>query len=219
MQLEVLNIEGKKTGRSVNLSDQIFGIEPNDHVIYMAVKNYLAGKHRGTHKTKGRSEVKGSTHKLHRQKGTGGSRKGDIKNPLYHGGGTIFGPQPHSYSFKMNRKEKDLARISALSYKASEEAIKVVEEVNLETPKTKTMHTALQGLEVEGKKVLYVTADYEKNLFLSLRNLSRVKVITLSNINTYDIVNSSYLVLSEKAAEIFADEVEGKEGKENKTEE
>src|SRR5699024_5222119 len=121
MQLEVLNIEGKKTGRSVNLSDQIFGIEPNDHLIYLAVKHYLAGKHSGTHKTKVRSEVKGSTHKLHRQKGTGGSRKGDIKNPLYHGGGTVFGPQPHSYSFKMNRKEKDLAKLSALAHKASDD--------------------------------------------------------------------------------------------------
>lgn len=208
MQLDVLNIEGKKTGRSVNISDQIFGIEPNDHLIYMAVKQYLAGKHRGTHKTKGRSEVTGSTHKLHRQKGTGGSRKGDIKNPLYHGGGTVFGPKPQRYGFKMNRKEKDLARVSALSYKASGEAIRVIEEVELETPKTQTLHSALKGLALDGKKVLYVTADYEKNLFLSLRNLPKVKASTLSNINTYDIVNSAVLVLSEKAAKIFSDDEE-----------
>lgn len=210
MQLDVLNIEGKKTGRSVELSDTIFGIEPNDHLIYLAVKHYLAGKHRGTHKTKGRSEVAGSTRKLHRQKGTGGSRKGDIKNPLYHGGGTIFGPQPHSYGFKMNRKEKDLAKISALTYKANGEAIRVVEKVTLDAPKTKTMLAALESLEISGKKVLYVTADHEENLFLSLRNLPQVKGITLSNINTYDIVNSNFLVLTEDAAQILGEE-EGEE--------
>lgn len=206
MQLEVLNIKGKKTGRSVQLSDEIFAIEPNDHLIYLAVKNYLASKHRGTHKTKGRSEIAGSTRKLHRQKGTGGSRKGDIKNPLYHGGGTIFGPKPHSYGFKMNRKEKDLAKISALSYKATAEAIRVVENFKLDAPKTKDMFGALQNLEISNKKVLYVTADHEENLFLSLRNIPRVKSITLSNINTYDIVNSNYLVFTEDAAQILADE-------------
>ena len=206
MQLDVLDIKGKKTGRSVDLSDTIFGIEPNDHLIYLAVKHYLAGKHRGTHKTKGRSEIAGSTRKLHRQKGTGGSRKGDIKNPLYHGGGTVFGPQPHGYGFKMNRKEKDLAKVSALTYKATNKAIRVVEKVSLEAPKTKTLLAALESLEISGKKVLYVTADYEENLFLSLRNLPRVKGITLSNINTYDIVNSNFLVLTEDAAQILADE-------------
>ncbi len=206
MQLDVLNIEGKKTGRSVQLADDIFGIEPNDHLIYMAVKHYLAGKHRGTHKTKGRSEITGSTRKLHRQKGTGGSRKGDIKNPLYHGGGTIFGPKPHSYGFKMNRKEKDLAKISALAYKATAEAIRVIENFKLDAPKTSTMDTALRSLDISGKKVLYVTADYEENLFLSLRNLPRVKSITLGNMNTYDIVNSNYLVLTEDAAKILAEE-------------
>lgn len=206
MQLDVLNIEGKKTGRSVTLSDEIFGIEPNDHLIYMAVKHYLAGKHRGTHKTKGRSEVQGSTRKLHRQKGTGGSRKGNIRNPLYHGGGTIFGPKPHSYGFKMNRKEKDLAKISALAYKASGEAIRVVEGFDLETPKTKTVEAALKSLEVSGRKILYVTASYEENVFLSFRNLPRVKSTVLSDINTYDIMNSNYLVLTEEAAKILADE-------------
>jgi|SRR5690625_2640802 len=206
MQLDVLNIEGEKTGRAVELSDQIFGIKPNDHLIYMAVKHYRAGKHRGTHKTKGRSEVKGSTRKLHRQKGTGGSRKGDIKNPLYHGGGTVFGPKPHGYGFKMNKKEKDLAKLSALAYKLSGNAIRVLEQISLENPKTQTMRSALQSLEVDGKKVLYITATYEKNLYLSLRNLPRVKSITLGNINTYDIVNSNFLVLSEDAAKILADD-------------
>lgn len=206
MQLDVLNSEGKKTGRFVNLSDQIFGIEPNDHLIYLAVKNYLASKHRGTHKTKGRSEIAGSTRKLHRQKGTGGSRKGDIKNPLYHGGGRVFGPQPHGYGFKMNRKEKDLAKISALTYKATGDAIRVIENFKLDAPKTKTLQATLQSLEVAGKKVLYVTAEFEENLSLSLRNLPRVKNITLSNINTYDIMNSNYLLLSEDAAQILTDE-------------
>lgn len=211
MQLDVLNIEGKKTGRSVNLSDEIFGIQPNDHLIYMAVKHYLAGKHRGTHKTKGRSEVKGSTRKLHRQKGTGGSRKGDIKNPLYHGGGTVFGPRPHGYGFKMNRKEKDLAKMSALAYKASGEAIRIIESFQLEAPKTRTAAAALESLEVAGKKVLYVTADRDEKVSLSLRNIPRVKEAVLSDINTYDIVNSHFLVLTEEAANILSDEKEERE--------
>lgn len=205
MQLDVLNIDGKKTGRSVTLPDEIFGIEPNDHLIWLSVKHYLAGKHRGTHKVKGRSEVKGSTHKLHRQKGTGGSRKGNIRNPLYHGGGVIFGPRPHSYSFKMNRKEKDLAKMSALSYKAAGEAIRVVEDFKPEAPKTKEFAGALKNLELSGKKILFVISGYEENIFLSLRNLPKVKSSVLSDINTYDIMNCNYLVFTEEAAKIFSE--------------
>ncbi len=210
MQLEVLNIEGQKTGRSVNLPDDIFGIEPNDHLIYMAVKHYRAGKHRGTHKTKGRSEIQGSTRKLHRQKGTGGSRKGDIKNPLYHGGGTVFGPKPHSYGFKMNRKEKDLAKMSALAYKAAADAIRVVENFQLDAPKTKTAVSTLESLEMANKKVLYVSAEQDDNVILSLRNIPKVKSAVLSDINTYDIMNSNFLILTEDAAKVLSEE-EGQE--------
>lgn len=205
MQLEVLNIDGKKTGRSVTLPDEIFGVEPNDHLIWLSVKHYLAGKHRGTHKVKGRSEVKGSSRKLHRQKGTGGSRKGNIRNPLYHGGGVIFGPKPHRYGFKMNRKEKDLAKMSALSYKATAEAIRVVEDFKLDTPKTGKFVAALKNLELSGKKVLFITSGYEENIFLSLRNLPGVKGSVLGDINTYDIMNSNYLLFTEDAARIFSE--------------
>src|ERR1700694_4365054 len=152
MQADVLNIQGKKTGRTVELPEDIFGIEPNDHVIYLAVKQYLAAQRQGTHKVKTRMEVKGSSKKLHKQKGTGGSRKGNIRNPLYKGGGTIFGPKPHSWDFKLNRKVKDLAKISALSYKAKENAIVVVEEITMDAPKTKQFAEVLRSLKVDGKK-------------------------------------------------------------------
>jgi large subunit ribosomal protein L4 len=207
MQADVLNIEGKKTGRTVELPEEIFGIEPNDHVIYLAVKQYLAAQRQGTHKVKTRLEVQGSSKKLHRQKGTGGSRKGNLRNPLYKGGGTIFGPKPRDYDFKLNRKVKDLAKMSALAYKAKENAIVVVEDIKLEAPKTKQFTSALKSLNIADKKVLFVLPGEEsENLYLSLRNVPAVEGTLLADINTYDIVNAQVLVLSESAAKIFADE-------------
>lgn len=209
MQADVLNIEGKKTGRTVELPEEIFGVEPNDHVIYLAVKQYLAAQRQGTHKVKTRLEVKGSSKKLHRQKGTGGSRKGNLRNPLYKGGGTIFGPKPRDYDFKLNRKVKDLAKISALAHKAKGNAIVVVEDITLAAPKTKSLTDALNKLNIGGKKVLYVLpAEYDTNLYLSLRNLPKVEGTMLTDINTYDIVNAEVLVLSEGAAKIFAENEE-----------
>jgi len=211
MQADVLNIEGKKTGRTVELPEEIFGAEPNDHVIYLAVKQYLAAQRQGTHKVKTRLEVKGSSKKLHRQKGTGGSRKGNLRNPLYKGGGTIFGPKPRDYDFKLNRKVKDLAKMSALAHKAKENAIVVVEDINLEAPKTKQFASALKSLNIADKKVLYVLPGEEsENLYLSLRNVPTVEGTLLADINTYDIVNAQVLVLSESAAKIFAAEEEVK---------
>lgn len=206
MQIEVLNSKGKATGRTVELPEEIFGAEPNNHVIYLAVKQYLAAQRQGTHKVKTRAEVKGASRKLHRQKGTGGSRKGNIRNPLYKGGGTIFGPKPHSYDIKLNRKVKDLAKISALSYKAKDNAIVVVEDINLDTPKTKTFVDILGNLKVADKKVMFVQPGYNDNVELSLRNVPSVLGVLLSDINTYDIVNSEVLVLTESAAKIFADD-------------
>ena len=209
MQADVLNIEGKKTGRTVELPEEIFGVEPNDHVIYLAVKQYLAAQRQGTHKVKTRLDVKGSSKKLHRQKGTGGSRKGNLRNPLYKGGGTIFGPKPRDYDFKLNRKVKDLAKISALAHKAKGNAIVVVEDITLAAPKTKSLTDALNKLNIGGKKVLYVLpAEYDTNLYLSLRNLPKVEGTMLTDINTYDIVNAEVLVLSEGAAKIFAENEE-----------
>ena len=206
MQADVLNIEGKKTGRTVELPEEIFGIEPNDHVIYLAVKQYLAAQRQGTHKVKTRLEVKGSSKKLHRQKGTGGSRKGNLRNPLYKGGGTIFGPKPRDYDFKLNRKVKDLAKMSALAHKAKDNAIVVVEDIKFEAPKTKQLTDALKSLNVHGKKVLFVMPEDSDNLYLSLRNVPTVEGTLLADINTYDIVNAQVLVLSETAAKVFADE-------------
>jgi large subunit ribosomal protein L4 len=206
MQADVLNIEGKKTGRTVELPEEIFGIEPNDHVIYLAVKQYLAAQRQGTHKVKTRMEVKGSSKKLHRQKGTGGSRKGNLRNPLYKGGGTIFGPKPHSWDFKLNRKVKDLAKMSALAHKAKDNAIVVVEDIKFDAPKTKNLTDALKGLNVHGKKVLFVMPEDSDNLYLSLRNVPTIEGTLLADINTYDIVNAEVLVLSETAARVFADE-------------
>jgi large subunit ribosomal protein L4 len=204
MQADVLNIQGKKTGRSVELPEDIFGIEPNDHVIYLAVKQYLAAQRQGTHKVKTRMEVKGSSKKLHRQKGTGGSRKGNLRSPLYKGGGTIFGPKPHSWDFKLNRKVKDLAKMSALAHKAKGNSIVVVEDIKLDAPRTKNFTDILKSLEVAGKKVLFVVPDYNDNLYLSLRNVPTVEGVLLADINTYDIVNAEVLLLSETAAKVFA---------------
>lgn len=208
MQAEVLNIEGKKTGRKVELPNEIFGIEPNDHVIYLAVKQYLAAQRQGTHKVKTRLEVQGSSKKLHRQKGTGGSRKGNLRNPLYKGGGTIFGPKPRDYDFKLNRRVKDLAKMSALTHKAKGNAIVVVEDLQLDAPKTKTFTDALKSWNVNGKKVLFVLPEYNENLYLSLRNIPAVEGTLLADINTYDIVNAEVLVLSETAARVFSEQVE-----------
>jgi large subunit ribosomal protein L4 len=203
MQVKVLNIQGKETGRTVELPEEIFGIEPNDHAIYLAVKQYLAAQRQGTHKVKTRAEVKGASRKLHRQKGTGGSRKGNIRNPLYKGGGTVFGPKPHKYDIKLNRKVKDLAKMSALTYKAKENAIFVVEDINLDAPKTKTFMNILNDLKVGEKKIMFVTPDYNDNVYISSRNIPSVLATLLSDVNTYDIVNSEALVLTESAALIF----------------
>jgi len=208
MQLEVLNKQGKKTGRTVELPEEIFGIEPNDHVIYLAVKQYQAAQRQGTHKVKTRAEVKGSSRKLHRQKGTGGSRKGNIRNPLYKGGGSIFGPKPHGYDIKLNRKVKDLAKMSALSHKAKDNAIVVVEDITMESPKTAGFADILGKLKIAGKKTLFVSPEYNDNVYLSLRNIPKVNGVVLSDINTYDLVNADVLVLTEGAAKIFSEQEE-----------
>lgn len=208
MQLDILNIEGKKTGRTIELPEEIFGVEPNNHVIYLAVKQYLAAQRQGTHKVKTRAEVKGASRKLHKQKGTGGSRKVNIRNPLYKGGGTIFGPKPHKYDIKLNRKVKDLAKISALSVKAKENSIIVLEDLNLATPKTAQFAGILEKLNVNvnGRKTLVVLPEYNDNVYLSLRNIPTVDSVMLSDINTYDIMNSNTLIITESAAKIFTEE-------------
>lgn len=208
MQVDILNIEGKKTGRTIELPEEIFGVEPNNHVIYLAVKQYLAAQRQGTHKVKTRAEVKGASRKLHKQKGTGGSRKGNIRNPLYKGGGTIFGPKPHSYDIKLNRKVKDLAKISALSVKAKENSIIIVEDLKLDAPKTKQFRSILSNLNinVDGKKTLVVLPEYNDNVYLSLRNIPTVDSTVLSDVNTYEIMNSNFLVLTESAAKIFSED-------------
>ncbi|MER3463470.1 MAG: 50S ribosomal protein L4 [Chitinophagaceae bacterium] len=204
MQVKVLNIQGQETGRTVELPEEIFGIEPNDHAIYLAVKQYLAAQRQGTHKVKTRAEVQGASRKLHRQKGTGGSRKGNIRNPLYKGGGTVFGPKPHKYDIKLNRKVKDLAKMSALAYKAKENAIFVVEDVNLDAPKTKTFMNILSSLKIADKKLMFILPEYNENVYVSSRNIPSVLTMLMSDVNTYDLVNSEVLVLTEGAAKIFA---------------
>ncbi len=209
MQVDVLNIKGQKTGRTVELPADIFGIEPNDHVIYLAVKQYLAQGRQGTHKVKTRAEVQGASRKLHKQKGTGGARKGNIRNPLYKGGGTIFGPKPHSYDFKLNRKVKDLAKISALSYKAKDNAIFVVEDINMDTPKTKQVVDIMNSLNVANKKTLIVLPEYNDNLYLSTRNIPNITSSLLTDINTYEIMNADVLVITENTAKFFTEEETG----------
>jgi large subunit ribosomal protein L4 len=206
MQVDVLNIKGQKTGRTVELPAEVFGIEPNDHVIYLAVKQYLASGRQGTHKVKTRAEVQGASRKLHKQKGTGGSRKGNIRNPLYKGGGTIFGPKPHAYDFKLNRKVKDLAKISALSHKAKDSAIIVVEDIQMEAPKTKQLVEVMKSLNIADKKTLVVLPEYNDNLYLSTRNVPNVASTLLADINTYEIMNADVLVITENTAKIFAEE-------------
>ena len=208
MKVDVLNIKGEKTGRSVELPEEIFGVEPNDHVIYLAVKQYQAAQRQGTHKVKTRAEVHGASRKLHKQKGTGGARKGNIRNPLYKGGGTVFGPKPHSYDFKLNRKVKDLAKWSALAYKAKNNSIFVVEDFKFEAPKTKQIADVLKSLQIEDKKALLLADEITDNLFFSLRNLSKVQSSSLVDMNTYDILHADVLLLTEGAAKIFSEESE-----------
>ena len=207
MQVDILNIKGEKTGRSVDLPDEIFAVEPNNHVIYLAVKQYLAAQRQGTSKVKTRLEVKGSSKKLHRQKGTGGSRKGNIRNPLYKCGGTIFGPKPRDYDFKLNYKVKGLAKVSALSTKAKENNLLVVEDVKLEAPKTKDVANILKSLKADNKKVLILTGEQEDNFHLSFRNIPNVKGYQFNDMNTYDIVNSSVIVLTESAVKSIVEDV------------
>ena len=207
MQVDVLNSKGDKTGRSLELPDEIFSIEPNDHCIYLAVKQYLAAKRQGTHSTNTRAEVHGSSKKLHRQKGTGGSRKGNIRNPLYKGGGTINGPKPHDYDFKLNRKVKDLAKMSALAHKAKEGKIVVVEDLKMDAPKTKDFSTILGSLRGDSRKSLVVLPEYDDNVYLSGRNLPSNKTVILSDMNTYDLMYSNVVIFTESAAKLFQEPV------------
>ena len=202
MEVSVLNIKGEDTGKKVVLNDAIFGIEPNDHCIYLAVNQYLAAQRQGTHKSKERSEIAGSTRKLIRQKGGGGARRGDIKSPVLRGGGRVFGPRPRDYWFKLNKKVKALARKSALSYKAQQNAIVVVEDFDFEAPKTKDGVAMLNNLKVEGKKTLIVLPEVKKNVNLSVRNIQRVEVMTASALNTYKVMNANVLVMTENALKL-----------------
>ncbi|MBR2452387.1 MAG: 50S ribosomal protein L4 [Rikenellaceae bacterium] len=203
MELTVFNTLGKETGKTVVLADAIFGVETNDHAIYLDVKQHLANRRQGTHKSKQRNEVAGSTRKLKRQKGTGGARCGSILSPLFPGGGRIFGPVPRDYSFKLNKKLKQLARRSALTYKAKAEAITVVENLTVEAPKTKSFIAIEENLKVAGKKILVVVPEVDNNLLLSARNLQNVKVVLASNVNTYDVMNANQLVLAEGAVNVL----------------
>ncbi|HQA76622.1 MAG TPA: 50S ribosomal protein L4 [Salinivirgaceae bacterium] len=199
MELSVYNIEGKDTGRKVQLSEEIFGIEPNDHAIYLDVKQYLANQRQGTHKTKERAEVAGSTRKIKRQKGTGGARAGSAKSPLFRSGGTIFGPRPRSYRFKLNKKLKRLARISSLSYKAKNGQVIVIEDFTLEAPKTKEYVAILSNLNIENQKSLMVLPDVDQNVIRSARNIQKAKVVTSNGLITYNILNAKTLVFTESS--------------------
>jgi large subunit ribosomal protein L4 len=199
MELKVVNVKGEDTGRVVSLNDAVFGIEPNDHAIYLDVKQYLANQRQGTHKAKGRSELAGSTRKLGRQKGGGGARPGDIKSGVRVGGGRMFGPVPRDYSFKLNKKVKQLARKSALTYKAQNNLITIVDKFDFEAPKTKEFVAITKSLQVADKKPLIILANANKNVYLSARNLPRVNVVTVSELNTYDVLNAKTLVLTEES--------------------
>ncbi len=201
MELNVLKTNGQPTGRKVVLDEAIFGIEPNDHVIYLDVKQYRANKRQGNAKSKERSEISGSTRKLGRQKGGGGARHGDINSPLLRGGGRVFGPKPRDYSFKLNKKVKQLARKSALTYKAQEDSIIMLEDFSFDAPKTKEMVNIAKNLKVDGKKLLFVLPDANKNVYLSARNLQRTDVIEAAKVNTYKILNADVLLITEKSLE------------------
>ena len=205
MEINVLNIKGQETGRKVTLNESIFGIEPNDHVLYLDVKQYLANQRQGTAKAKERSEHAGSTRKLGRQKGGGGARHGDINSPLLKGGGRVFGPKPRDYSFKLNKKVKALARKSALSYKAQEDAIVVVEDFSFEAPKTKEFVNFAKNIKVDGKKVLLLLPEVNKNVYLSARNLQKAEVMTASALNAYKVLNADVLVVTEKSLQLIDD--------------
>ena len=203
MELTVYKTSGEETAKKVVLEDTVFGVEPNDHAIYLEVKQYLANARQGTHKSKQRNEVAGSTRKLKRQKGTGGARSGSILSPLFPGGGRVFGPVPRDYSFKLNKKLKRLARRSALSYKMKDEAIKVVEDFAIEAPRTKTIVAMMNGLKVSDKKILVVLPESNRNILLSARNLQNVKVIPAANLNTYDVMNASSVLIAEGAVNVI----------------
>ena len=199
MEIKVLNKEGKATAKKVSLTKEIFAIEPNDHAIYLDVKQYLANQRQGTHQSRERGDIAGSTRKIKKQKGTGTARAGSIKNPLFRGGGRVFGPRPKSYSFKLNKKLKVLARKSALTYKAKEDSILVLDDLSFKTPKTKGFLSVIKNLKIDGDKSLFVTSEKDKNTFLSSRNLKNAKVITADKLNTYDILYSHKLIISENA--------------------
>ncbi|NRB64839.1 MAG: 50S ribosomal protein L4 [Saprospiraceae bacterium] len=201
MTLEVVNIQGQPTGRSIDLPENIFGIEPNEHAIYLAVKQYLANQRQGTHKTKEKGEITASTRKIKRQKGTGTARAGSLKSPVFRGGGRVFGPRPRSYNVRLNKKVKRLARASALSGKAGAGEITVVEDFSFEAPKTSAYINILSALQAESKKSVLVTADIEKEVYLSSRNLRKAQVVRVADLNTYDILNAGALILSESAVE------------------
>ena len=203
MELAILNIDGKETGRKVNLNDSIFGIEPNDHAIYLDTKQFLANQRQGTHKSKERGEVAGSTRKIKRQKGTGTARAGSIKNPLFRGGGRVFGPTPRYYGFKLNKKVKQLARKSALSYKASTNNIIVLEDFSFEAPKTREMIKMGNNLNIGNKKSLFVLPEQNKNIYLSSRNVQGVEVIIAGELSTYKIMKASTLILVESAVDVL----------------
>jgi len=203
MQVEVLNISGKKTAKKVELTDSIFAVEPNDHCIYLDVKQFLANQRQGTHKSKERAEINRTTKKLKRQKGTGGARAGSMKSPVFVGGGRAFGPRPRDYSFKLNKKVKSLARISALTYKAKDNAITVLEDFNFEAPKTKSYIDLMKNLNMADKKTLLVLGDNNTNVYLSSRNIQGAKVVKASDLNTYDILNAENLILSESSVKVI----------------
>jgi len=203
MQAEILNISGKKTSKKAELLDAIFNAEPNDHCIYLDVKQFLANQRQGTHKSKERAEIHRTTKKLKRQKGTGGARAGSMKSPLFVGGGRAFGPRPRDYSFKLNKKVKRLARISALTYKAKDNAITIVEDFNFEAPKTKNYSELLVNLNLTGKKTLLVLPDHNKNVYLSARNLQGAKVVNATDINTYDILNAGNIIIAEGSLKVI----------------
>ena len=211
MEVSVYNIKGEDTGRKVVLNDAIFGIEPNDHAIYLDVKQYMANQRQGTHKSKERSEISGSTRKLGRQKGGGGARRGDINSPVLVGGARVFGPQPRDYGFKLNKKVKNLARKSALAYKAQENAILVVEDFNFEAPKTKQYVELLQNLKVADKKLLMVLAEANKNVYLSARNIQRQDMAVASAVNTYQVLNADAMVVTESALAVVEGTLMNKE--------
>lgn len=207
MKVDVLNKQGQSAGRQIELPEDVFGIVPNEHVLYLAVKQYLAGQRTGTHKAKGRNEISGSTRKIKKQKGTGGARAGSIKNPLFRGGGRIFGPQPRDYDQKMNKKVKYLAKRSALSVKANSDKLSVIEDFTLELPKTKEYIEILKNLGIDNKKSLFIVSDTDKNTLLSSRNIKNSMVLNASSLNVYDIMNADKIIISEKSVETIINQL------------